>query len=295
VASITEVNPPGDRPFLGSVQITRTTALFPSAVFIQWDIVPDAPGTFLVDIYRSGSPNGPWETLGVALRDAYHFLDDRFNLPPSDDLETEHEHAGLNFYSLSRDVYYLITVTPDGSTAFSSVPTPIEPGLDRRVRLLKRKMQRDESVAFRKLNGIPLAVLKRKHWGTRCTYCYDVVTREATLEHCPTCLGTTFENGYWAPVYICGRRTPAPVQTQLTAHGDSDSKVLNFVILDYPRLEYKDVLVDLRRGDRYQVQIATTTELRGVPVHQVISASKLGRNSVEYSVLVDPNTVPPLY
>lgn len=278
---------------LGSVQITRTTALFPSAVFVQWDVTPDTPDTFLVDIYRSGSPNGPWEELAIALRDAYHYLDDHFNLPPPNIAGTD--HAGLNFFSLSRGVYYRVVVTPATGAAYESAPTPIEPGLDRRTRLLKRKMLRDETIAFKRLNGITLAVLKRKHWGPRCTNCYDSVTREATLEHCPICLGTSFEGGYWSPVYIRGRRTPAPVQTQLTAHGDSDTKILNFIVLDYPHLEYKDVIVDLRRGDRYLVQMATSTELRGVAVHQVISASELGRNSVEYSVHVDPDTTPPLY
>jgi hypothetical protein len=278
---------------MGTVSITRTTPLFPSAVFIQWDVVPDAPGEFLVDIDRSGSPDGPWEAIGIALRDAYSFLDEHFNLPPPENPGAE--QAGLNFFSLSRDVYYRVTVTPDGGTAFASAPTPIEPGLDRRTRLLKRKMMRDAGLGFNKLNGIPLAILKRRHWGMRCDYCYDSTLREATIEHCPTCLGTSFEGGYWSPVIIHGRRTPAPVQTQLTSHGDSDVKVLNFVILDYPHIEYKDVIVDLRRNNRYIAQVITSTELRGVPVHQVVSASELGRNSVEFSIDVDPYATPPLY
>jgi hypothetical protein len=32
-----------------------------------------------------------------------------------------------------------------------------------------------------------------------------------------------------------------------------------------------------------------------VTVHQTLSASELGRNSVEYSIDVDPHAVPPLY
>lgn len=280
---------------MGTVTITRTTPLFPSAVFIQWDVVPgeDAIGEFLVDVSRAGSPDGPWEAIGIALRDAYSFLDQYFNLPPPEDPGAE--HAGLNFFSLSREVYYKIVVTPDTGDAFESAPTPIEPGLDKRTRLLKRKMLRDAGLGFRKLNGIPLAILKRRHWGPRCTYCYDATLREATLEHCPVCFGTAFKGGYWAPVIVCGRRTPAPVQTQLTGHGDSDAKVLSFLILDYPHLEYKDVVVDLRRNDRYLVQVATRTELRGVPVHQTLSASELGRNAVEYSIDVDPYAIPPLY
>jgi len=131
--------------------------------------------------------------------------------------------------------------------------------------------------------------------GTRCPECFAPVTRESTLEHCPVCYGTSFEGGYWAPVAIRGRKSAGPVQTQLTAHGESDVKTVTFAILDYPHLEYKDVLVDLRRNDLYEVQIVTPTELKGVTVHQSLTASLLGRNSVEYRVPVAPATSAALY
>jgi len=171
----------------------------------------------------------------------------------------------------------------------------VEPGLDVRTRLFKRKILRDEATAFRRLNGVPLVVLKRRRWGTRCPECFDPVTRESTLEHCPVCFGTSFQGGYWAPVSIRGRKSAAPVQTQLTAHGESEVKTVTFAILDYPHLEYKDVLVDLRRNDLYEVQIVTPTELKGVTVHQSLTASLLGRNSIEYRVPVDPATSASLY
>jgi len=280
---------------LASVQITRTTALFPSSVFVQWDISRDEAGEHTVDIFRSGSPTGPWQAVAIALVDAYHVLDDKFNLPPpsgQNDL-----HVGLNLLTLSRDVYYYVLVSPPSGEAnrFQSAVVAVEPGLDARTRLFKRKILRDEATAFRRLNGIPIAVLKRRRWGKVCRECYDEVNREATREHCPFCLGTAFEGGYWAPVYVRGRKSTAPVQTQLTAHGDSDAKVVTFTLLDYPNLVRKDVLVDLRRNDRYEVQMVYGTELKGVTVHQSVTASLLSRSSVEYSVLVDPNNIPSLY
>ncbi len=280
---------------MASVNITKTIALFPSAVFLQWDIEPEESGDHVVDVYRAGAPNGPWQPVVSSLLNAYHTLDNKFNLPPA--TNPSDAHYGLNLFSLSRDVYYMVTVTPPSGTAnaFSSAAVSVEPGLDIRTRLFKRKILRDEATAFRRLNGIPIAVLKRRHWGPLCPECYDPVTRESTREHCPICFGTTFVDGYWAPVYIRGRKSTSPVQSQITAQGVNDQKVVTFVILDMPGVEFQDVLIDLRTGNRFEVQIVSGTELKGVTVHQSITASELSRSSIEYAVKVDPVTTPPLY
>lgn len=275
-------------------RITRTTALFPTAVFIQWDVESGESGDFFVDVARSQSPTGPWETIATGLRDAYNFVDSQFNLPPA---TSRNGREPVNLFSLSREIYYQLTVTPPSGTAgtFQSEPRPVEPGLDRRTRLLKRKILHDQAVGYKRLNGIPIAVLKRRRWGDRCPRCYDPVNKESTLEHCPACYGTSFLGGYWAPTYIRGRREAATVETNMTAHGDSDRKLNDFNVLDYPLVEFKDLIVDLARNDRYEVQRAHATELKSVTVHQKITASLLGRNSVEYSIPVDPRAVPPLY
>lgn len=264
-------------------------------MFIQWDVRSDETGDFFVDVARAESPQGPWESIATGLRDAYNFLDNRFNLPPGD--PRNHGREGLNLFSLARALYYQITITPPSGSvnAFMSAPTPVEPGLDRRTRLLKRKILHDQAVGYRSLNGIPLIVLKRRRWGDRCPECYDPVTKESTLEHCPVCYGTAFLGGYWTPVLIRGRREAAAVESNVTAHGDNDVKYNDFNVLDYPLIEYKDVIVDLVRNDRYQVQRVHGTELKSVTVHQKVSASMLGRNSIEYKLLADPTTVPPLY
>lgn len=280
---------------MASVHITRTTALFPSAVFVQWDVHSEESGSFFVDIARSQSPDGPWETIATGLRDAYHFLDNQFNLPPANPANPGRE--GVNLFSLSRTIYYQVTVVPPSGAdhAFSSGPEPVEPGLDTRTRLLKRKILHDQAVGYKRLNGVPLIVLKRRRWGDRCPECYDPVTKEATLEHCLACFGTSFLGGYWAPTLIRGRREAATIESQVTAHGDSDVKMADFNILDYPLVEYKDIIVDLVRNDRYQVQRVHHTELKSVTVHQKLATSLLGRNAVEYKLLVDPLALPPLY
>lgn len=280
---------------MAKARITRTTALFPTAVFVQWDVESSEAGAFFVDIARSQSPDGPWEVIATGMRDAYNFVDNRFNLPPA--APHTHGREPVNLFSLARNIYYQITVTPPSGAAnvFLSEPTPVEPGLDRRTRLLKRKILHDQAVGYKRLNGIPIIVLKRRRWGDRCPRCYDPVLKESTQEHCPICFGTAFLGGYWAPTLIRGRREAAAVETNITAYGDSDIKMADFDILDYPLIEYKDIVVDLVRNDRYQVQRVHRTELKSVTVHQKLATSLLGRNSVEYALLVDPDTTPPLY
>lgn len=280
---------------MASVEINRTTALYPNAVFVQWSIDPDENDStfFIVTLSRAGGPEGPWEVVADSLRDAYQFLDKDFNLPPPE-LAGE-ERSGLQFFSMSRDVYYQVTVTPPSGASFSSAPTPMEPGLDRRTRLFKRKILRDEATAFRNLNGIPIVALKRRHWGTRCRDCYDSGLREGTKEHCLRCFSTTFEGGYWTPTSVRGRRSTAPVQTQVAATGNSELKIVTFLILDYPHMEKDDLLVDLRRNERFIIRMVATTELKTVPVHQTITASYLEHGAVEYEILVDPRTSPSLY
>jgi hypothetical protein len=276
------------------VEITRIIALYPSSVFLQWSLNTEESGDFLVDVARSGGPAGPWQTIATGLLDAYNFVDSAFGIPPS---PPHTINEPVNLFSLSRDIYYQLTITPPSgpNNAFVSHPMPIEPGLNRINRGVKRRLIYDLSVSYRAVNGIPLAVLKRKRWGQRCAQCWDEVTKEVTREHCPVCFATSFVGGYWAPVYIRGRKEAAAVQTRLEAHGEVDVKYTDFTVLDYPGIEYKDIIVDLDRNDRYEVQRVAPGEINTVRVHQECATSLLGRNSVEYSVLVDPLRTPSLY
>lgn len=275
---------------MSKVKIQRTTPLFPNGVFVQWDIESDESGAHYVDVLRAGAPEGPWEPVASQLLDAFNVLDDL--QPVATPVVTR---EAPNQYSLSRQIYYRIDVTPPSGTVFQSEVLPVEPHLDTRTKLLKRKIQRDQAVGYKRLNGVPLIVLKRRRWGERCPVCFDPTTKQALIEHCSTCYGTSFTGGYWTPVLIRGRREAASVQTNASSHGDNDVKIADFNILDYPLVEYQDLIIDIVRGDRYEIQRAHETELKSVPVHQKVTASLLNRGSVEYSVLVDPYATPPLY
>jgi hypothetical protein len=272
------------------VKITRMLPLYPRGVFLQWDVqnVTES-GTYLFDVYRGGGPEGPWELLVAGAVNTYNYVD-RF---PSDATATENDRNQL---SLARGIFYRVVVTPpSGVAGQASVSQLVEPMLTGRQRLLKRKMLRDVAIGLSKLNGAPVALCKRMHWGPRCTKCYDKYTKDVVRANCTTCMGTGFVPGYHTPVLSMARRTPTAVETAMTPEGKADINIVQVWMIDAPRAEEDDVLVFLHDGRRFLVKKVLPTELRTVAVHQKLIVSELPRSSVEFRLVVDAKHIPPLF
>lgn len=277
-----------------SVEITRTTPILRSpettGVFVQWVVQePPVGSATTFKLERAGGPDGPFETV-IENIDNYYFFDDLRDVPapPSGTREN------VNFLSLHRNIYYRVTATVNGSDNYVSAPTPLGDRLDRRNMLLRRKLQRDISVGF-KFNGVPVTLLKRRHWGTRCSTCFDLLTKSVTKPKCEDCFGTGYQTGYWAPTQTMGRFTVTAPQTSITNHGKTDISQLRLYMLDYPVLEPDDIVVHKRQNKRYIVKHRTQTELRTVSVHQVLLINELPRDSVEYRIPANLDTNPVIY
>lgn len=273
-----------------SVEITRLLPLFPRGVFLQWDLQnPTETGTYTFDIFRSGSPEGPWETLLLNGVNIYNYSD----ILPSTSTQ---DATDINQLSLVRGIFYKVTVTPPSGVANQVTAISIvEPRLDGKQRLLKRKILRDESLMFKKLNGVDIAVVKRMHWGPRCDKCWDKTTKTVTRANCITCFGTGFSPGYFNPVITLGRRGTLPIAKQISPQGIAEYRPTQVTILDAPKVEPDDILVFLKDNKRFLVKAAIQTELKTVAVHQKFEVSEIARSSIEYRLVVDPVRIPPLF
>jgi hypothetical protein len=273
-----------------SIEITRLLPLFPRGVFLQWDLInPTEVGSYCFNIYRSGSPEGPWEALSLGGVDNYNYSD---VLPT---VSTQ-DAADINQLSLTRGIYYRVeAIPPSGTDNKVEAVSIVEPRLDGVQRLLKRKILRDESLTFKKLNGVEIAVVKRMHWGPRCTKCWDKTTKSVTRANCITCFGTGFSPGYFAPILTLGRRGTLPAAKQLSPQGVSEYRPTQVTILDAPKVDPDDVLVFLKDNKRFLVKAHIQTELKTVGVHQKLEVSEIARSSIEYRLVVDPARIPPLF
>jgi len=275
------------------VEITRTLPLHPNGVFLQWDLVnPTESGVYCFDVFRSGSTEGPWEQLVFGKADAYNHLDVLATQPTPPPFS----QGDVNQLTLVRQIYYKVcAVPPSGRDNKAEVISNVEPRLEGRFKLLKRKILRDESQMLRKLNGVDVAVLKKRRWGVRCNKCFDKYTKEVVRANCTICWGTGFTGGYFTPVITLARRGVMSQSKQISQQGAVEVKVTHVTLLDAPKVESDDVLVFLQDNKRFIVKEVMPTELKTVNVHQKLVVSELARSSVEYRIEVDPTRIPPLF
>lgn len=257
------------------VDITRTYAMWPRRVFLQWLVRDPSPNTsYVFNVYRSGSSEGDWEPIGVNLINDYFFVDEEFGGAEKPDL-----------YSMSRTLYYKITVAgSDGSSGV--IEKKMEPWNDRRHAGIHRKLVRDAYIALKVAMGTEVAILKRLHWGTLCS-CLSS-TGQPTVAHCPLCYGTTFVGGYWNPVYTYAFLGSRPVSVQVALQGHVETKQTTAIMPYVPQVEYEDVIVFLRSGKRYTIKEVNPTQIHNVDVHQELVVSELATSSVEYNIPVGP-------
>lgn len=262
--------------------------MYPNGVFVQWSVNSPEFGTFLTDVYRSSTAAGPWELLVSAAENIYN-LNDQF-LTTNPDAVTE----VANQLSITRALYYRVVVTAP-SLLVAEAQAAVEPGLAPRMKLIKRKMLRDEAVTYRRLSGTEICVLKRKRWGARCPDCYDPITKEVLRADCTTCYGTSFTGGYFDPVRTYGRRTVVQRDVGVTSLGVTETAVAQLWVLDAPYLEVDDIVVFLGDNRRFLITKWHNTELRTVTVHQKVDMTEIPRSGIEYRITVDPHRVPPLF
>lgn len=273
-----------------AIEITRALPLFPSGTFLQWDLIgATESGTYTFDVYRGASENGAWEPIVTGAADLWSYVD---RLPTS----TVPNEVQPDQLRLVTHVMYRVDVTPpSGPAGRVSVVSPVEPRLQGRQKLIKRKILRDTALGLRKLNGVEVAVLKRKHFGVRCNKCFDKYTKEMMRGNCSTCYGTGYLKGYYDPIITLARPGHAPVHTQLTPQGETDAVHIRMVLLDAPRVQKGDVLISLQDNRRFLVELVDPVALKTVLVYQTLTVSELARNSIEYRVKVDPTRIPALF
>lgn len=293
------------------VIITNILPTYPAKVGLQWALeAAGSAGVHTFDVERSGSPGGPWIKVATGLSDIYVW----------EDTLTDNN---ANILSLGRDIYYRIYAIPpvgpdpsvysdivnlDGQAESAVVgPSPAigykkntssqyekppttkiapRPTADGRRRLLRRKILRDEYILMKKLAGMEYYLLKRRHFGTRCTDCYDSITRTVVKSNCSTCYGTSWDGGYFTPVAMLGRRATSPIAASMSPQAKMEVNRTQIQFLDFPRIDEEDVIVEKSTDRRFLVKSRYFTSLKSIPVHQTLTVSEFERNAVEYSIPV---------
>lgn len=279
---------------------------------IQWSIEDPVPTkvagvTFSVDV--SGATEGPWTTLASGVDNVVYehvLVSARENTQNNFSRSTERWYRvraaladGTELISDLRDNANKPETLAENVHSVGIVPqahetTPHAPGVftqapafRNRLHLIQRAVQRRALINLQIFTGIEVAVLKKRHFGARCTACYDTFSKTVIKTRCGTCYGTGYTQGYWAPVVTQARVSEDPERTLETPVDTAHVHMSRIELANYPRLEHGDVVVELHNNKRWLIQQEIMFRaLKRMQVTQHWSAVELSISSVVYDVAV---------
>lgn len=247
----------------------------PRGNFIAWEVQdPPTTGSPVFKIERAESPAGPW-TEAQTVTNNFNYFD---NIP---------------VHRIGIDWYYRVTLQGQTNCEATSKPVTrrlLNTHLTRRLRGEINKMRFDVSTMLTKDNGVPIQIFKKITRGPRCTECVSKVSKLQTNTLCAQCFGTGKDKGFFAPVRTLGFINTSGTQESIDVGGETESEMARLIMLEFPLLTADDVVVELGRGNVYEVKQVTYTERHRVIVHQEPTISLLPRSHPYYALTNGINT-----
>lgn len=237
---------------------------FYKQIVVDWSI-PSHWGACKFDVYRSEDATGPWEKMTTAPITNNFFKD-----------------LDLKDFSKLMSGWYIVECElPDGRR-IQSIPRTWEPVRKGWVELRAKEIERRNALLLTKFTGIQSVIFRRRHFGKRCTECWDFNTEKVTKDHCKTCFGTSFEGGYFNGYETLFQYDTPKNEAVLEERGHLEINQMSAWTVSYPRIEELDLILRLPDWKMFRVDDATATTLQTVPIRQVVQLTELSKDGIEY-------------
>ena len=222
-----------------------------------WDVSGDFndSGPWVFSVEEGPSPKGPWKCISPRIKNAVMWK--------------EPERIGMGKANV---LYFrLVLETPEGR--YFSPPVQPYGTLSFREFMIAKNIMRREMIQARQMGGVECDVWLLSTFGPICTHCLDPVTGEVRDDHCPYCLGTGRDPGYYGPFHMMFRFSPdASHDKDNSQVGTHETKAFQATTTGNPALKTGDVIVDRRTDKRYHIaRVAVTAEIRRVPCLQQVT------------------------
>lgn len=234
---------------------------------LQWSI-PAAWGACSFNVYKGQTEDGPFELLN----------EQEIHVGFLKDVTTE-------AYSKSnRDWYVVEAVFPDGVTVIRSAAISWQNKQTRWVQLRSIDIQRREWLLLNKFVGVRTLFFRRKNWGQRCSECWNTDTLKVMKDHCKTCLGTSFQGGYWPGIETKMQYEQTPNDLAFEYFGKFEPNQISAWTIAFPEMDDQDIVLRLTDWKMYRVEKIVPTELQTVTVRQLMQITELSKNGIEYNL-----------
>ena len=151
-------------------------------------------------------------------------------------------------YSQHREFYYAAVPTNESTSVQGDYVGPST--VIAQADFIADFVKLEQGIGFR-LTGQPLAVLKKKTFGTYCT-CYDSTLGRQTESNCEDCYDTGFDGGYYDSIIVSGILNAYPKRQMIMDWGVWEPGDAMMTLQSYPVISPDDVLVD-RVNKRWKI------------------------------------------
>ncbi len=243
---------------------TKVYCFDPDFLTIEWEF-DDARLGYIMSLYRSQSPEGPWVLLSdeLANRNIYHDWEVNLN-----------SFHNVHYYKL---VYHDEEGDVESDSIFlANAPDAIAVDIARRM-----------SLVLDLYNGNPVFFYLRRSWGPRCPNCWDQVTRKQTMSNCPVCYDTGYAGGFFDPIQGYVTNFNPTKELQFKQLYEKEPEIYTFWTNNYPLLKPRDIFVD-NMNNRWVIKVVQTTQKMGSILRQNFSAVRVNKKDIIYKIDV-PN------
>jgi hypothetical protein len=228
------------------------------------------PDDFILQVENSRA-GGPWEVLAADLKDSCFFVDDRkrnYN-------KYMNECYRLRLMSMSTGENLVSGVVNAGSYGVY----PFSAEAENVIKQVEKDIE---------LSGCEGVLLKKKHWGTRCPDCTDFDDQGTVNEHCPRCLGTGFDGGFYQGISMSIKKEEIKAGEKQGEDCVEKSEIISARCVAYPWVRYGDVWVEKYTNKRFFIdKVSPTSTYKHVDLVYGILMHRIEYNDVMYTPIAD--------
>jgi len=243
-----------------------------NARMITWTMLPGAnyPEDFILQVENSRT-GGEWHVLSTGLQGTCVYIDSRRR----------------NYNTHMNECYRLRMIVP--STGEEHVSDIVDAGNHKAYpysaeaeNVVKQaETQIEES-------GCHGQLLKRKIWGVHCPLCVDFEGQQTVNEHCPRCLGTGIDGGYFPGIGLWVIKDQITTSESPSQIGFIQGETVQARCIAYPWICYDDVWCEDNTNKRYMIkQITPAASYKTTALVYSLKMMQVEYNDVIHSVPAD--------
>lgn len=142
---------------------------------------------------------------------------------------------------------------------------------------------------YRHIAGVPVIIVKRSRFTSKCPECYDSVLKRVTKSNCQSCFGSGTIGSYNTPIPTWMDMNPDNKVVAIADFGEKAIDQRDGELTNYPVLDPSDIIIEVMTNERFRVEGVYQAEKRTSVIRQLVRLSRINPSNIEYSIPVDDN------